>query len=159
MTRAMTVRSYSLRRAAPLLLLVSALGDIGSALAQAPGAAPPSVTVARPVVKEINEWDDFIGRFEAVDQVDIRARVSGYLDKVHFQDGSTVRAGDLLFTIDQRPYRAALQEAEATFQSARARLEFATTDLERRSAAPRREHSRAALRSAPPGVADCSRRG
>jgi len=121
----------SLRRVASLLLLVSALGEIGSALAQAPGAGPPSVTVARPVVKEINEWDDFIGRFEAVDQVDIRARVSGYLDKIHFQDGSTVRAGDLLFTIDQRPYRAALQEAEATFQSARARLEFATTDLER----------------------------
>jgi multidrug efflux system membrane fusion protein len=101
------------------------------ARAQPQGAPPPSVTVAKPVVKEITEWDDFIGRFEAVDQVDIRARVSGYLEKVHFEDGTLVKIGDLLFTIDQRPYRAALQEAEATFTSAGARLEFATGDLDR----------------------------
>ena len=58
----------------------------------------------------MTEWNDFIGRFEAVDGVDVKARVSGYLDKVHFQDGAIVKAGDLLFTIDQRTYRATLAE-------------------------------------------------
>jgi multidrug efflux system membrane fusion protein len=96
-----------------------------------PNAPPPAVTVARPVMKDIQEWDDFIGRFEAVDEVEVRARVSGYVDKIHFRDGSLVKAGDLLFTIDQRPYRAALEEAEATLGSARARVEFAAGDLER----------------------------
>jgi RND family efflux transporter MFP subunit len=104
-----------------------ALPDRGQA--QAPAA--PSVTVAKPVVKDIVEQDDFIGRFEAVDQVEIRARVSGYLDKVHFQDGALVKVGDPLFTIDQRPYQAALEEAEATVASAQVRTEFASNDLER----------------------------
>jgi RND family efflux transporter MFP subunit len=89
------------------------------------------VTVAKPVVKEIVEFDDFIGRFAAVDEVDIRARVSGYVDKIHFVDGSIVKAGDLLFTIDQRPYQAALDEAQAALASAQARVDFAQGDLER----------------------------
>lgn len=103
------------------------------AQASAQGAPPaaPNVTVAKPIVKQITEWDDFIGRFEAVDEVEIRARVSGYLDKIHFQDGTLVKAGDLLFTIDQRPYRAALEEAEASVASAQVRVEFASNDLER----------------------------
>jgi RND family efflux transporter MFP subunit len=92
---------------------------------------PPTVTVAKPVTKEITEWDDFIGRFEAIDQVEIRARVSGYLDKVHFTDGTLVKVGDPLFTIDQRPYKAALEQAEATVSSAQVRVEFASNDLER----------------------------
>src|ERR1700730_3235077 len=71
----------------------------------APPQSAPPVTVAKPVVKDIDEWDDFIGRFDAVDQIDIRARVSGYLDKVNFVDGAIVKAGDLLFVIDQRPYK------------------------------------------------------
>jgi RND family efflux transporter MFP subunit len=99
------------------------------ALAQAP--PPPAVTVAKPVVKEITEWDDFIGRFEAINQVDIRARVSGYLDKVHFQDGSMVAAGAPLFTIDQRPYQAALEQAEATVASGQVGVDFSSSDLER----------------------------
>lgn len=99
------------------------------ALAQAP--PPPAVTVAKPVVKEITEWDDFIGRFEAINQVDIRARVSGYLDKVHFQDGSIVEAGAPLFTIDQRPYQAALEQAEATVASGQVGVDFSSSDLER----------------------------
>jgi RND family efflux transporter MFP subunit len=96
--------------------------------AQAP---PPQVTVAKPVVKEIVEQDDFIGRFEAIDQVDIRARVSGYLDKIHFTDGALVKEGDPLFTIDQRPYQAALEQAQATVSSAQVRVEFASNDLDR----------------------------
>jgi RND family efflux transporter MFP subunit len=118
----------------PLSFAVGALGAIliashGPALAQAP-AAPP-VTVAKPVVKDIIEQDDFIGRFDAVDQVDIRARVSGYLEKIHFEDGALVKMGDPLFTIDPRPYKAALDEAEATVASAQVRVEFASNDLDR----------------------------
>jgi multidrug efflux pump subunit AcrA (membrane-fusion protein) len=100
------------------------------AMAQAP-VAPPPVSVAKPVVKEIVEWDDFIGRFEAVDDVEIRARVSGYLDRIYFADGAMVKVGDPLFTVDQRPYKAALDQAEATVASAQVRTEFASNDLER----------------------------
>lgn len=118
----------------PLVISFVAAFLAGPALAQGPAAAPPSVTVAKPLMKDITEWDDFIGRFEAVDQVEIRARVSGYLDKVHFQDGTLVKVGDRLFTIDQRPYRAALEQAEATVASAQVRVEFASNDLERAEA-------------------------
>jgi RND family efflux transporter MFP subunit len=102
-------------------------------LASAQGAPPqaPPVTVAKPVVKDIVERTDFIGRFEAVDQVDIRARVSGYLDKVHFEDGTLVKAGDPLFTIDPRPYRNTLEQAQATVTSSQVRLDFAQSDLDR----------------------------
>lgn len=104
-------------------------GAVTRAIAQ--NAPPPAISVAKPLMKDVIEVDDFIGRFEAVDQIDIRARVSGYVDKIHFTDGAMVKAGDLLFTIDQRPYQTALDEAEATLESARARLDFATTDFER----------------------------
>lgn len=114
---------------------------VGLGVASAPAAAqgpppnaPPPITVAKPVVKDIREWDEFIGRFEAVAEVEVRARVSGYLEKVHFRDGAIVKAGDLLFTIDQRPYRAALQETEATLASAKARVDFAAADIERAEA-------------------------
>ncbi len=115
----------------PFVLSFVAAFLAGPALAQGPAAAPPSVTVAKPVTKDITEWDDFIGRFEAVDQVEIRARVSGYLDKVHFQDGALVKVGDPLFTIDKRPYQAALEEAEANVASAQVSVEFASNDLDR----------------------------
>ncbi|WP_448953109.1 efflux RND transporter periplasmic adaptor subunit [Labrys neptuniae] len=106
-----------------------ALAVAGSAQAQ--NAPPPTVAVAKPLVKDVVEYDDFIGRFEAVDRVDIRARVSGYVDKIHFIDGAIVKAGDLLFTIDQRPYQAALEEAQAGVASAQARVDFAAGDVER----------------------------
>jgi RND family efflux transporter MFP subunit len=119
-----------MKRVGLALVAGSVLLYSGAAPAQQPPAAP-SVTVAKPVVKDITEQDEFIGRFEAVDQVEIRARVTGYLEKVHFQDGSLVKAGDPLFTVDQRPYRAALEEAEAATASAQVRLDFAASDLER----------------------------
>jgi multidrug efflux system membrane fusion protein len=100
------------------------------ALAQAP-SGPVPVTVAKPVVREIVEDDEFIGRFEAVDQVTVRSRVGGYLDKVHFKDGSIVKAGDLLFTIDQRPFQAALQEAKARLAVANTLVEFTKGQFER----------------------------
>ena len=122
----------SLRSRTGLVLGTLALFLTAGTSAFAQGSpAPPPVTVAKPVVKDIVERTDFIGRFEAVDQVDIRARVSGYLDKVHFRDGALVKAGDLLFTIDPRPYRNTLEQAEATVTSAQVRLEFAQNDLDR----------------------------
>ena len=68
--------------------------------------------MAKPVVREIVEDDEFIGRFEAVDEVAVRSRVGGYLDQVHFKDGAIVKKGDLLFTIDQRPFQAALDAGQ-----------------------------------------------
>jgi multidrug efflux system membrane fusion protein len=100
------------------------------ALAQAQNGPVP-VTVAKPVVREIVEDDEFIGRFEAVDQVTVRSRVGGYLDKVHFTDGTLVKAGDLLFTIDQRPFQAALQEARARLTVANTLVEFTKGQFER----------------------------
>src|SRR5438105_4185298 len=91
-----------------------ALGFSTAVLAQ--NAPPPPVAVAKPIVKDVVEYDDFIGRFEAVDRVDIRARVSGYVDKIAFTDGAVVKVGDPLFTIDQRPYQAALDEAQASLE-------------------------------------------
>jgi RND family efflux transporter MFP subunit len=102
------------------------------ALAQTPGGTtPPPVTVAKPIVKTIVETDDFTGRFEAVKSVEVRARVSGYLDSVAFQDGAIVQKGDRLFVIDPRPYKAALDQSEANLVSAQARFNFAENDLER----------------------------
>ena len=97
----------------------------------APAQSATSVTVAKPVVKDIDEWDDFIGRFDAVDQIDVRARVSGYLDTVNFVDGAIAGAGDLLFVVDQRPYKAALEQAAADLASANAKEAYAESDLER----------------------------
>lgn len=102
-----------------------------SAQAQAPGGPPPKVTTAKPVVREIVETDTYTGRFEAVDYVEVRARVTGYLEKVLFQDGATVKKGDTLFIIDRRPYKAALDQAQAALTSAKAGLTFSQTDLER----------------------------
>lgn len=117
----------------PVIVLCASLWAAadGSGVAQPGPAQAPPVTVAKPVVKDIVERTDFIGRFEAIDQVDIRARVSGYLDKVHFQDGAFVKAGDLLFTIDPRPYNNALEQAQSAVTSSQVRLEFAQSDLDR----------------------------
>lgn len=107
----------------------------GHAAAQAPGPqGPPPVTVAKPIVKDVIEYDDFTGRFEAVDAVEIRARVSGFLEKVAFQDGAVVKKGDLLFVIDKRPYKAVLDQSEAAVVSAQARVNFAENDLDRAEA-------------------------
>ena len=71
-----------------------------------PAPAPPAVVVAPPLVMRLTEWDDYTGRFEATDRVEVRARVNGYLDSIHFRDGVIVKPGDLLFVIDPRPVRS-----------------------------------------------------
>jgi RND family efflux transporter MFP subunit len=114
------------RSAAAVLLLTLPI----AAVAQSP-SGPVPVTVAKPVVREIVEDDEFIGRFEAVDQVTIRARVGGYLDQVHFKDGAIVKAGDLLFTIDQRPFQAALDQATASLNVAKTLVEFTKVQFDR----------------------------
>jgi RND family efflux transporter MFP subunit len=91
----------------------------------------PAVVVATPLVVRITEWDEYPGRFEATDRVEVRARVDGYLDSIHFRDGAEVKAGQLLFIIDPRPYEAALEGARADVVRAQTRLELATTDLVR----------------------------
>jgi RND family efflux transporter MFP subunit len=110
-----------------LAAILSAI-TILSASAQ---TAPPEVTVARPVVKEIVEDDEFVGRFEAAEAVDVRARVSGYLQASNFQDGAMVAAGDLLFTIDRRLFEVALRQAEAEVAIAQASYDFAEEQLDR----------------------------
>jgi RND family efflux transporter MFP subunit len=87
--------------------------------------------VASPTQRTITDYDEYVGRFVAVDAVEVRARVSGYLDSIHFKDGQMVKEGDLLFTIDKRPFQTALDQAKATVQKARAELAFAEGDLER----------------------------
>ncbi len=91
----------------------------------------PVVTVSQPIRRSISEWDEYSGRFAAVNSIEVRARVSGYLDSVHFEDGQFVKKGDLLFVIDPRPFQIAKDQAEAEFVQAEARLDLATGDLER----------------------------
>src|SRR5436190_18281088 len=121
-----------LMRAAPVLLalapMLSACGEGGPKQAAPP---PPTVTVAKPVKQTVNDYDEYVGRFIAVDSVEIRARVSGYLEKVHFKDGQIVKQGELLFTIDRRPFEATLAQVRANLAQARANLAFASSDLAR----------------------------
>lgn len=93
--------------------------------------APASVSVAAVLQKSVTEWDDFSGRVNAVDRVDIRPRVSGAIDAVHFQAGQLVKKGALLFTIDPRPYQAEMARAEAAVAGARASAALAKTEAER----------------------------
>ena len=113
------------------IMALAAAWIAGPSLAQAPGGAPPPVTVSQPVVKDIVEYNEFTGRFEATDSVDVRARVSGYLEKVAFTDGAIVKKGDLLFVIDRRPYKATLDQAQSAVASAKAKLAFGQADFER----------------------------
>jgi RND family efflux transporter MFP subunit len=121
-----------------LLAALFAIAALGSAAcdhgerksAQAP-PPPPQVTVVNPVAKTVVDRDEYVGRFVAVDFVEIRARVSGTLETVHFTDGQFVKQGDLLFTIDRRPFQVALEEARANLAQAKANLTYAVTDLAR----------------------------
>jgi membrane fusion protein, multidrug efflux system len=100
--------------------------------AQAPAAPPPpAVSVANPLQKDVVEWDEYTGRFDAVDTVEVRARISGFLNEVKFTDGAIVKKGDLLFVIDPRPFQRILDRDRASLQGARVQLEFTQKDLDR----------------------------
>lgn len=106
----------------------------GTEQAAAPAAPPaPTVTVAKPLVEELKEWSDFTGQFEARESVEIRARVSGYLESINFTDGQIVKKGDLLFVIEPRPYEIALDAAKAQLTQAEAQLQLAQVQLDRTS--------------------------
>jgi RND family efflux transporter MFP subunit len=93
--------------------------------------APPAVTVVKPIVRTITDYDEYVGRFAAVNSVEVRARVSGYLDGVHFKDGQLVKQGDLLFTIDKRPFQNTLDQARANSALAKSNLTYTQSDLVR----------------------------
>ncbi len=96
-----------------------------------PPRPPPAVTANKSAQREVVEWDEYPGRLEAVDMVEVRARISGYLQSVHFKDGTEVNKGDLLFVIDPRPYQAELDRAAAELKQAESRLELAINELAR----------------------------
>ena len=95
--------------------------------------APPAfpVTVATPLAKRIKTWDEYSGRFEAVARVELRPRVSGFIEQVNFKEGSDVKEGDLLFTLDKRPFEIAVESAKADIARAKAQVEFAQADVTR----------------------------
>ncbi len=115
----------------PLTVAGIILSGCSSEAKPVPVVAAPAVTVAAALERDVTEWDEFTGRLEAVESVEIRPRVTGYIESVNFAEGSTVRKGDLLFAIDPRPYRAALDKANAELTRAIARAELAGSDVKR----------------------------
>jgi RND family efflux transporter MFP subunit len=106
-------------------LAAAALAVASCSKTAPPAPAPPKVKIVQPLAREITEWDEFTARLDAVDSVEIRPRVGGYLQSINFQEGALVKKGDLLFSIDHRPYAAALRRAEADRALATARLSLA----------------------------------
>lgn len=94
-------------------------------------ATAPTVVIATPLTERVTDWDEYTGRFEAQQAVVVQARVSGYLDEIHFQDGQMVKAGDLLFTIDPRPFKLAVQRAQANVQAAVAQVTLTKVEQDR----------------------------
>ncbi|MEN9705768.1 MAG: hypothetical protein RLZZ393_1647 [Pseudomonadota bacterium] len=117
---------YAANALLPALVLVSACGKTPP-----PAPPPPTVMVGHALSKSVADWDDYSGRFEAVDAVDVKPRVSGTIESVHFADGAAVAKGQLLFTIDPRPYAAQLAKAKADLARAKAGLANADAELRR----------------------------
>ena len=115
------------------LLILAGLIMIGCSAANSPDSAPAALTVpvAHPVKMNVTEWDEYSGRFKAMERVEVRARVSGFVDAVKFKDGDMVKKGDILFIIDQRPFEIALQQAQAQLNQAKAQEKQALSSFER----------------------------
>src|ERR1700733_8415131 len=124
-------RIMTLVNAARLAVVVLAAALAGCGQGQQVAPALPTVTVANPVQRTVVDYDEYVGRFVAVDSVEIRSRLSGYLSEIHFQDGQLVKQGDLLFTVDRRPFEIVLEQMRANLSQARANLSFAEGDLDR----------------------------
>lgn len=123
MTRSLTLAAVT------SIAICAALPTTGLRAQSGPQAFP--VTVAAPLAKRVTQWDEFSGRFEAVESVEVRPRVSGFIDQVHFKDGQMVKATDLLFTIDKRPFQIALESAQAEIARTSAQVELAENEVER----------------------------
>lgn len=123
MTRSLTLAAVT------SIAICAALPSAGLRAQSGPQAFP--VTVAAPLAKRVTQWDEFSGRFEAVESVEVRPRVSGFIDQVHFKDGQMVKATDLLFTIDKRPFQIALESAQAEIARTAAQVELAENEVER----------------------------
>ena len=121
-----------LAAAAAMAVGVIGLGCDRGGQAQGPAGPPPvAVTVSHPVRQEVIEWDEYNGRLAAAEEVEVRPRLNGYLQSVHFQEGAIVRQGDLLFVIDPAPFQATYDQAEAELQRAQAQLDFDTAEFKR----------------------------
>ena len=129
------IHNKSLRAAVLVTLLLAAAGVVFAVTrdeaADAAAPPPPAVSVAKVVAREFQPWDEFTGRVSAVETVELRPRVSGYIEQVAYEEGHEVRKGDLLFVIDQRRYRAAYDRAVAELERARSEARLAATELER----------------------------
>jgi multidrug efflux system membrane fusion protein len=127
--------SFSLIRGAGSAALICAFATLvascGEAQKQAGAPPPPQVTVATPIKRTVSDFDEYVGRFTAVNSVEVRARVSGYLDGVHFKDGQVVKQGDLLFSIDKRPFQNTLDQARANLVQAKSNQSFTESDFTR----------------------------
>ena len=122
---------HSLRISMPLVVLLAvSLSGCGDKPPQ-PAAAPPPVTFAQPTKRTVTDWDEFTGRFDAVEEVQVRARVGGFVTSVEFRDGAFVNTGDLLYVIDSRPFEAVAEQADGQLSDARAKAELAKRELDR----------------------------
>jgi multidrug efflux system membrane fusion protein len=118
------------RRVAPIAATIF-LAIVAACAKPAPPPPPPEVTVAPAVGRDVADWDEFTGHFEPVDAVEVRPRVSGFVQRVAFAEGAIVRRGDVLFTIDPRPYEADVARAEAELARARTRAQLAAAEHDR----------------------------
>lgn len=124
-------RAAGMARTAAVVLVCTLAAGCARKKTPPASAPPPEVDVAKPIVREVTEWDEFTGWLEAVNRVEIRPRVSGYLESVNFKEGQIVKTGDLLFVIDPRPFNAVLAAAEAELSAAQTRLDLAQNDVQR----------------------------
>ena len=123
-----------MRRAAKVLLalaLACFIASCGERQQQGGAPPPPTVVVAKPIKRTVFDFDEYVGRFTAINSVEVRARVSGYLDKLHFKDGQLVKQGDLLFTIDKRPFQNTLDQARANLVQAQSNVAYTEADYTR----------------------------
>ena len=123
-----------MRRAAkvPLALALACfIASCGERQQQGGAPPPPTVTVAKPIKRTVFDFDEYVGRFTAINSVEVRGRVSGYLDKLHFKDGQLVKQGDLLFTIDKRPFQNTLDQARANLVQAQSNVAYTEADYTR----------------------------
>jgi membrane fusion protein, multidrug efflux system len=129
------LRRLARRCSPPVFALLSALGfpwaSAPPVLAQGGPPPAPPVTVASPIAKKVALWDEYTGRFEAVEQVEVRARVSGFIEKVHFRDGQMIKQGDPLFSIDRRPYELTVDASRAEVARTKAQVALAENEVER----------------------------